>query len=541
MRRFTRLYLALDGTNSTTERKDALKRYLDEAPDGDAAWAVALLTGNRPRGIGATRLLRTLCLEVTGHPEWLFDECRSAVGDLSETIALLLPPPATSTDESLEDTITNRVLSLRGADEATRRRIITDAWSVMDSDERLVLHKLIRGGFRVGVQKRTVTRALAESHGLDFDLMAHRLTGRFAATAEAYRALTAPERADEHRERPYPFFLAHPLGGPPEELGDPRDWIVEEKWDGIRAQLIVRDGERRLWSRGEEPIGAQFPELLAAADLPANTVLDGEVLLWGSEGPRSFFELQKRLNRNRPPEPQLDLFGRQEARFIAYDLIESDGVDLRDRPCIERRRALERMVGGLDSELLVLSGVREIADWSDAARLRSTARERGTEGLMLKPRASQYGTGRTSGPGAWLKWKCDPFSADAVLIGAQPGTGRRANLYTDYTFAIWERSGEEPVLRSFTKAYSGLDQSEIERLDRWIRRNTTDRNGPYRAVVPEQVFELAFDGIQRSARHRSGLAVRFPRIIRWREDKPAAEADDTQTLAALLPREVARD
>ena len=534
MKRFTDLYLALDGTNSTLEKKDALKAYLSEASDADAAWTIALLTGNRPKGIGATRILRTLCIEVTGYPEWMLDECRVAVGDLSETIALLLPGPDAFSAENLSRTMDERVVALRGADEALRRRIITEAWSVFDSNQRLVYHKLIRGGFRVGVQKRTVTRALAEAHDLDFDLVAHRLTGRFAPRPEEYRRLISPERPDEHRERPYPFFLAQSLARDPSELGDPADWCIEDKWDGIRAQLSVRGRERLLWSRGEEPIGVQFPELLAAADLPTDTVLDGEVLLWKDAGPRSFLELQKRLNRTRLPGPQLQLFGGDEARFIAYDLLEYAGEDLRARPLSERRDRLRQVVADVSSELIGLSESHAIGDWSEVRSHRESARARGTEGVMLKPRDSPYGVGRRSGPGGWLKWKVDPFTADAVMVGAQSGSGRRANLHTDYTFAIWDRAGDEPTLVTFAKAYSGLDQGEIERLDRWIRRNTTSRKGPFRAVKPEQVFELAFDGIQRSNRHKSGFAVRFPRIHRWREDKPAIEADDTVTLSSLL-------
>ena len=534
MRRFTELYLALDGTNAVSEKTEALVHYLESAPPADAAWVVALLTGNRPRGLGASRLLRTLCLEVTGHPDWLLEECRTAVGDLSETIALLLPPPERGCDDSLDQVMRERVLPLRDADDDGRRELIRSAWSALDAEQRLVHHKLIRGGFRVGVRKSTVVRALARLAGLDVDLMAHRLTGRFEPTADAFRALLQPARPREHRERPYPFLLAHPLAVEPASLGPVTDWVLEDKWDGIRAQLMIRSGDRRLWSRGEEPIGHQFPELLAVADLPDDTVLDGEVLLWSGDRPRPFHELQTRLNRNRPPEPQLELFSEVEARFVAYDLLEEEGTDLRDRPLEERRRRLACLLERLDSPSLAPSRPHEPADWTEAARLRATARARGTEGLMLKRRASRYGVGRVRGEDGWLKWKLDPHTADAVMIGAQPGSGRRASLYTDYTFAIWDRTAEEPVLVSFAKAYSGLEQGEIERLDRWIRKNTVARNGPFRAVRPEQVFEIAFDGIQRSGRHRSGLAVRFPRILRWREDKPAAEADDTATLTDLL-------
>ena len=534
MNRFTALYLALDATNSTREKTAAIRDYLDEVDDDDAAWAVSLLTGNRPKGLGVSRLLRDLCLEASDCPDWLFEECRTAVGDLSETIALLLPTPERRSTETLTEVMTRRVLPLRTATSDEKRRLVRDVWSNFGSEERLVYHKLVRGGFRVGVQRKTVVRALAETGGVDAELIAHRLTGRFDPMPDRYRALLETERPGEHRERPYPFFLAHPLEPPVDSLGAIDEWIIEEKWDGIRAQLIVRGGDRRLWSRGEESIGHLFPELMAGLDLPNDTVLDGEVLLWGEAGPRSFFDLQKRLNRKGPPETQLDLFPKDDVRFIAYDLIEFQGEDLRGRPLSERRGRLEALCDDLSCSTIDISEPIDVATWDEAERLRNTARNRGSEGLMLKPRDSIYGVGRTRKADGWLKWKVEPLTADAVMIGAQPGSGRRANLYTDYTFAIWDRSGSEPRLVSFAKAYSGLNQDEIEDVDRWIRKNTVDRTGPYRVVRPEQVFELAFEGIQRSTRHQSGIAVRFPRILRRRPDKPASEADDLDTIRGLV-------
>ena len=535
MKRFTDLYLALDGTNSTAEKTMLLVRYLDSAPDSDAAWVVALLTGNRPKGTGATGILRDLCLRHTGHPRWLFDECRAAVGDLSETVALLLPAPDSATDEPLHVVMRDRVLALVGASVASRERIILEAWSVFDADSRLVYHKLVRGGFRVGVQRKTVAKALATVGGLDLDLVVHRLVGRFRPDPAEYRRLIAAPAPGEHLDRPYPFFLARGLDGDIDALGVPGAWTAEEKWDGIRAQLIVRRDSVRLWSRGEESIGAGFPELLAAARLPPGTVLDGEVLLWGDAGPRSFFELQRRLNRRVAPTPQLSLFGEESARFIAYDILESDGEDLRSESFESRRGHLERLLADHPSKALAVSPIIPFAEWSELAAIRAASVERGTEGLMLKRRDSIYGVGRTGGEGGWIKWKVDPFTLDAVLVGAQPGSGRRANLHTDCTFAVWDRREEPARLVTFAKAYSGLDRTEIESLDRWIRANTTGRRGPFREVRPAQVFEIAFEGIQRSSRHRSGLAVRFPRILRWRTDKPASEADDLDSLAGLLP------
>lgn len=539
MRRFTRLFTELDATASTGEKLASLEAYFAEVRPEDACWGLALLTGNRPKGAASTAILRAMALEITGYPDWLLTECHGAVGDLSETIALLLPEPGAGTDEPLHRTMQDRVLALIGTSVETKRAIIRDAWSAFGSDERLVYHKLIRGGFRLGVQKRLVTRALASVAGIEPDVMAHRLIGSFDPTPQAYEALLSPETSDDHAARPYPFFLAHPLEADPNDLGDRHDWVAEWKWDGIRAQLIRRAGGVGLWSRGEEPIAHQFPELVAAAaGLELGTVLDGEVLLWNGQAgaPEDFSSLQTRLNRKVSPTHQLGLFDQSRAMLMAYDLLEVDGTDLRGLPFEERRASLERILGSLGDDTIRVSPVLDRPDWDGLAELQRSARQRGAEGLMLKHRRSVYGVGRTR-PGdtpGWFKWKVDPYTLDAVLVAAQPGSGRRANLYTDYTFAVWDRSGAKAELITFAKAYSGLEQDEIERLDRWVRGNTIARNGPFRQVKPLQVFELGFEGLQASARHKSGIAVRFPRILRWRTDKPVDEADTMEILRALL-------
>ncbi len=537
MRRFTRLFMDLDATTATGEKLALLEAYFRGSEPADAAWGVALLTGNRPKGAASTNVLRDLALEATALPGWLMGECHAAVGDLSETIALLLPEPERATDEPLHRTMEGRVLPLVGAKEDTKRAIIREAWSVFDADERLVYHKLIRGGFRLGVQKRLVTRALANIAGVDQDVMAHRLVGTFVPSAADYLRLLSGEGDDDQNARAYPFFLAHPLGGEVSELGDVREWAAEWKWDGIRAQLIKRGGEVTLWSRGEEPIAHQFPEIVVAAQsLEDGTVLDGEVLLWRQGRPLPFAALQTRLNRKVAPTHQMSLFDKARAVLVAYDLLESGGADWRTRAFAERRARLGGVVEDLGGETVRLSPLVEAGTWVDLAALQRMARERGAEGLMLKHRGSVYGVGRTK-PGddpGWFKWKVDPYTVDAVLTAAQPGSGRRASLYTDYTFGVWDRSGDKTRLVTFAKAYSGLEQDEIERLDRWIRAHTTSKSGPFRQVEPVQVFELGFEGLQESGRHKSGIAVRFPRILRWRTDKPAAEADTIETLHALL-------
>jgi DNA ligase-1 len=539
MRRFTRLFTRLDATTSTGEKLAALEEYFRDTPPEDACWGLALLTGNRPKGVASTQVLRPLVLEVTGYPEWLLAECHAAAGDLSETIALLLPDEGAGAEEPLHRTMQDRVLALAGASADVKRAVIRDAWRDFNTDQRLVYHKLVRGGFRLGVQKRLVTRALATVAGIPPDIMAHRLIGSFEPSPEAFTRLISAESDADHEARPFPFFLAHPLSGEASALGDASEWLAEWKWDGIRAQLIRRDGDTGLWSRGEEPIAHQFPEIVAAgAGLPKGTVLDGEVLLWRGDRPLDFAALQRRLNRKVAPTHQLGLFDDTRAVMLAYDLLEFEGRDLRGLPLEARRDRLTRLITDADSETLRLSPALVEDSWDRLAERQGAARQQGAEGLMLKHRGSTYGVGRTKpgGEPGWLKWKVDPYTIDAVLTAAQPGSGRRANLYTDYSFGLWDRSDDpaNPTLVTFAKAYSGLEQDEIERLDRWIRSNTTSKSGPFRQVRPVQVFELGFEGLQASGRHKSGIAVRFPRILRWRTDKPAEEADTIDALRALL-------
>lgn len=536
MKRFTNLYLALDATSRTNDKVDHLVRYFQAAPPADAAWALALMTGRRPGGVASSPLLRRLAAERAEQPDWIIAECHAAVGDFSETIALLVPGPSIGSDEPLHETLENRVLPLLNASESARRTIIESAWDAFDADQRFVFHKLIRGGFRVGVQKRLVVRALAERFGVEPLVMAHRMSGAFEPTADAFLRLGSDDGGVD-LSRPYPFYLAHQIAGPPQDLGDPRDWVAELKWDGIRAQLIRRGGRIFLWSRGEEPIEHQFPEIThAAGALPDGVALDGEILAWRNDRPRSFAALQERLNRKAPPIAQPGLFESPETVvFMVYDLLEAWGDDLRALPLTERRARLEDILPS-SHPTLRLSPLLHSASWEDLERQRVSARGMGAEGLMLKNRNGAYGIGRTKDPAGtgWWKWKLDPLTVDAILIYAQPGSGRRAGLYTDYTFAVRDPEAGNDALTPFAKAYSGLTQTEIEQLDAWVRAHTLKKMGPVRQVEPLLVFEIAFEAIQSSTRHASGIAVRFPRILRWRHDKTAQEADTIQSLRDLL-------
>jgi len=548
MRAFARLYAELDASTSARHKVEALARYLRGAPDEDAAWAVYFLAGGKPRQVIRSRVLREAAAQAAGVPDWLFDESYQAVGDLAETIALLLPAPAEPDTTGLARWMDERLLPLRALPPEDARTRLLQAWSLLDAPGRFLMNKLITGGLRVGVSRQLVTRALAAVAGLDEKLVAQRMIGYCDASrapqADAYRALLASaEQGTDRPLQPFPFFLAQPLQQPLEALGSRERWLAEWKWDGIRAQLVRRAGEAALWSRGEELITDGFPEITAAAAvLPGAVVLDGELLCWqeGAPQPMPFSALQRRIGR-RAPTPKL--LREAPVRLVAYDLLELDGRDLRLRPLGERRELLERVVGALAGVPIVVSPLLDGATWENLAALRAVARERGVEGLMLKRADAGYGVGRTRShrDGDWWKWKVDPLTVDAVLVYAQRGHGRRASLYTDYTFAVWDgppgAAGRRLV--PVAKAYSGLTDDEIRQVDAVIRRSADEKFGPVRSVKPTLVFEIGFEGIVRSPRHRSGVAVRFPRILRWRTDKPVEEADTLAALQRLLPPQAA--
>ena len=527
MRRFAALFLALDATNSTSAKVAALADYFRTAPEPDRVWTIALLSGRRPRRAVTAPELRRWAAEAAGLPDWLFEDSYAVVGDLAETIALVLPPASGAEDAGLSDWI-GRITGLAGRPEAARKAAILCWWDALDGTERLVFNKLVTGGFRMGVSQGLMTRALAQATGRDAAELAHRLMGDWDPATIRYEALVLAEDKAASGARPYPFALAHQLDAAPETLGPPEDWRAEWKWDGIRAQAVCRAGALHLWSRGEDLVTQRFPDLAPLGDhLPDGTVIDGELVAWGGTAPLPFAQLQRRIGRRSVPK---SLLREAPARLLAYDLIEEHGEDLRETPFATRRARLEALVATLPPDLpLQVPPLVAFDDWGDLARRRETARDLGAEGLMLKSASSPYVAGRRKG--GWWKWKLDPMSIDAVMIYAQAGHGRRANLYTDFTFAL--RDGDDLV--PFTKAYSGLTDAEFREISAWVRKNTLERFGPVRRVPPEQVFEIAFEGVQESRRHKSGLALRFPRMLRWRRDKPVAEIDTLETLRALLP------
>ena len=530
MRRFAALYAALDATTATSEKVTAMAEYFAVAPAEDAAWAVVFLTGAKLKRVAGTPLLRALVIEESGYPEWLVDECYAHVGDLAETIALLVDARGDAEADVPLAAWVDRLAELPRLEEPERAARIRHWWTQVPPEQRFLINKLMTGALRVGVSQRLVVQALAKRSGLPTERIAHRLSGSWSPDAASFEALIA-EGGDDARdaEQPYPFFLASPLEAEPESLGEPSDWIAEWKWDGIRAQVLKRHGLVRIWSRGEERLDGRFPEIEAAASrLPDGVVLDGEILGWRGDAtaPLPFGALQKRIGRLKPGAKSL---ADCPVVLVAYDLLEAGGEDIRALPLDERRALLARVLERAPPALRLSPSI-EAGSWASLAALRTTSRERAVEGLILKRRASPYQVGRRRGD--WWKWKVDPYTIDAVLVYSQPGSGRRSNLYTDHTFALWDEDRLVPV----AKAYSGLTDAEIAKLDRWIRAHTVERFGPVRSVEPEQVFELAFEAINASTRHKAGVAVRFPRILRWRHDKPASEADRLETLRGMAGR-----
>jgi DNA ligase 1 len=564
MKRFAQLFAELDATTSTNAKVEALQRYFAQAAPHDAAWAVYFLAGGKPRQVVATSRLRALACEVAGIEDWLFEECYQAVGDLAETIAHILPLPQGSalSDVGLAEWVQERLLPLRGLGEEEVAARVRGYWDALDAQGRFLLTKLVGGGFRVGVSKLLVQRALAAHGGLDAKRVAQRMMGytdgKSMPTAAKFSALLAQPEAGvtdlQDAGQPYPFFLAHQLDIAPVDfdarLGPVGDWQVEWKYDGIRGQVIRRNGQAWVWSRGEELVTERFPELVALAHaLPDGTVLDGEIMVVKNGAPAPFALLQQRIGRKTLTRQVL---ADAPVSFMAYDLLEQGGQDIRALPQHERRTRLEAVLSGT---AFLLSPIEKRASWPAFATLRADSRTRGVEGFMLKRLDAAYGTGRTKADGLWWKWKIDPMSVDCVLIYAQAGHGRRASVYTDYTFAVWNRAPHDRAeaqavldaieartpaqpgalqLVAFAKAYSGLTDEEFKEVDAVIRKTTLEKFGPVRSVKPSLVFELGFEGINRSPRHKSGIAVRFPRMLRIRHDKPLHEASTLQDLETLL-------
>ena len=558
MRLFADLVVKLGTSTKTNDKLDALTHYFTGAADADKVWVIALFSGRRPRRTVNSTQLQEWCREVTGLPAWLFEESYHTVGDLAETIALLLPEPEEAANDADLSFYLQQLMQLVKEDETIKKEFVLSCWQRMTKEERFVFNKLITGGFRIGISQKMIVNALGKTVGVDASIIAHRISGDWDPATTSFAALLSEEGAGSGLSRPYPFYLAYALEGELASLGNPGQWQAEWKWDGIRGEVIKRQGQFFVWSRGEELMTDRLPEYQQFKDLlPDGTVLDGEIIGLGSRPkevgsgepgnaneseaagsgsdareeeplhfvPLPFAALQTRIGRKNVTKKHLS---EVPVGFITYDLLEYNGEDWRNRPLEQRRAQLEKLVAAAAHPLLQLSPVISFDDWEELAAKRTLSRDKGSEGIMLKKKTSIYQVGRKRGD--WWKWKIDPLVIDAVMVYAQKGHGRRSNLYTDYTFAV--RQGDQLV--TFTKAYSGLTDKELEEVDAFVRKNSLEKFGPVRTVKPELVFEIAFEGIAASARHKSGVALRFPRINRWRKDKRPEEIDTIGNLKKML-------
>jgi len=527
MRHFARLVHKLGTTTKTNDKLDALVDYFQTADSKDKVWVIAIFSGRRPKRAVNSTQLATWCVEETGLPFWLFEESYHTVGDLAETISLLLP-------ESTRETGVTKPLyhyietlkSIEKQSEEVRKAFVLSSWKEMNQSERFVFNKLITGGFRIGVSQKVMVNALAKTVQLNPSIIAHRISGNWDPSTSSFEELLSEEGSLLDWSKPYPFYLAYALEEEPQTLGDPEAWQAEWKWDGIRGQIIKRNNELFVWSRGEELMTDKFPEYQSLnALLPNGVAIDGEIIPCIDEKPLPFALLQTRIGRKNITKKQL-----QEApiAFFAYDLLEYEGQDWREKPLQTRRLQLEEVLKKANHPTLILSPEVPFASWDDLSALRLTSREMGAEGFMLKQKDSDYKVGRKRG--GWWKWKVEPLTIDAVLIYAQKGAGRRSNLYTDYTFAV--RDGDKLV--PFTKAYSGLTDKEFGQVDAFVKRSSIEKFGPVRTVKPELVFEIGFEGIAASNRHKSGVALRFPRMLRWRHDKKVEDINTLNDLKSLL-------
>lgn len=525
MKHFAELINALESTNKTNAKIDAIIDYLERAPDEDKVWFIALFTGKRPKRNVNTNYMKEWALEITQLPFWLFQECYSSVGDLGETLSLILPPPTEKIERALSEWM-NDIIGLKNKTDVEKKEFVLNSWNGLDYTERLIFNKLLGGSFRIGVSDKTLINALTKFSEQESSALMHSLMGKWLPNEVSFQELISAENVNPDNSKPYPFCLAYPLEKDLDELGTPDEWLIEYKWDGIRGQIIKRNDEVFIWSRGEELITEQFPEIKDVVQkMKGNFVIDGEILAVKDDKVLNFNELQKRLNRKTLTKKMLSEIPIQ---VFAYDLLELEGNDLREKPIAGRRAMLEELLLNENPENIKISQVIDFENWNELDQIRENSREINSEGLMLKQKNSHYHSGRKKGD--WWKWKINPLTIDAVLIYAQKGSGRRSAYYTDYTFAV----KNEDKLVTIAKAYSGLTDKEIMEVSKFVNKNAIEKFGPVRTVKPELVFEIAFEGIGFSNRHKSGVALRFPRVLRWRKDKTVDEIDDLDEIKKLI-------
>ncbi|MHA7055771.1 ATP-dependent DNA ligase [Aquimarina sp. M1] len=548
MKLFADLIKTLDSTNKTNVKVAALASYFEQAPTKDKVWTIAILSHRRPPRPVNTTLLRHWASELANIPLWLFEESYHIVGDLAETIALVIPASYETSQKSLT-TFLEEIIALKKQEDTVKKEYLLQNWKSLNYYERFVFTKLITGSFRIGVSQKLMTRALSKATQIDEDILAYKLMGNWDPNTISFQDLVLEEKESDFLSKPYPFYLAYAMENEVSDLGNVEDWYAEHKWDGIRAQAIIRNKELFVWSRGEELVTDKYPEFQEFLNrIPDGTVLDGEILPFPNGEIGTFNDLQTRIGRKNVSK---NLLQKTPVILKAYDILEWQGKDIRNLPFSERREILEKLYhqihqaepilsadGSIEKQIktipLHLSEKMSFTSWQEVATERERSRDLHSEGLMLKRKNSPYLVGRKKGD--WWKWKVDPLTIDAVLTYAMRGHGRRSNLFTDYTFGLW--NDEKTELVTFAKAYSGLTDTEFKQVDKFIKAHTLERYGPVRSVTPELVFEIAFEGIALSKRHKSGVATRFPRILRWRKDKKIEQANSLEDLKLLIPNAV---
>ena len=515
MRAFADLLERLAFTPSRNAKLQLLQHYLERTPDPDRGYAFAALTGDLKLRTVTPGLLRGL-VEERFDPD-LFRLSYDFVGDLAETIALIWDGEAQG-----ELSVAAAVHLLETTGKAGLPAAIAGVLDRLGPSERLAVLKLATGNLRIGLSARLARTALAQMGGPELHEIEELWHGLTPPFTELFAWIGGGARPESAALAPFrPVMLSTPTDLDELRALDPADHVAEWKWDGIRVQAVSDGGVRRLYSRTGEDISGAFPDVIAAMNYEG--ALDGELVVRREGAVASFNDLQQRLNRKTVSKPMLSS---HPAGLRVYDALIWQGEDLRGLPLMERRAVLESADFG--SEMVDLSPLLTFATWDDLAALRADPPDPVIEGVMIKRRDSVYVGGRPRGP--WFKWKRDPRVVDAVLMYAQRGHGKRSGFYSDFTFGLWDGEALVPV----GKAYFGFTDEELRELDRFVRNNTVERFGPVRAVAPKLVVEVAFEGVNRSTRHKSGVAMRFPRIslIRW--DKPAAEADRLETLEAMI-------
>ena len=559
MKKFSALIDATEQTQRSVEKVALILEYFRTVPPEDAAWALALLTGRALPRILSLKLLQDVAVEASGLPKWLIEESLEAAGDVAEGIALLVSPRVSSRDSSrvssrdssrvssrdfsrpvpeaglpLHRLVHERVLPLKELSDAERRALIVKTWRELSAEQAFLWNKFLTGGINSLIAEKLIVRALAQLAAISEEAMTYRLSRDWAPSAESFNSILQPADRDAELAKPFGFCLAAGLTSSPSKLGSLAAWQVENRWEGLRVQLIRRGSEVLLWSHGEELVTECFPEISEFGEaLSEPVVLDGLVIPWSDGQPLAIESLAKRLKRVGLARKRIDAKTRAESPvvFMAADLLEASGVDLRMQPLADRRRRLEELhARHAQMTSFLLSEILQPVNWPAVEDLKNGARERGATGVTLKRLDSTYRVESSPGQECWWELACEPFYLDAVLMYAERAQGQRGSQLSLLTLGVWNAGQLVPV----AKVRPNLEQREIAELEQFVRKNTLERFGPVRTVQPELVFELAFEGLQESKRNKAGFALRAPRLNRWRRDRSASGVETVQTLQALF-------